>query len=49
MDVFNLTNSVRFDPNSIANDPLGDPASFGVYSALLTRPRAMQISLRYLF
>jgi hypothetical protein len=49
MDVFNVTNSVRFDPNSIANDPLGDPSSFGVYSKLLTRPRAMQISLRYSF
>ncbi len=49
MDVFNVTNSVRFDPSSIAHDPLGDPASFGTYSALLTRPRAMQISLRYSF
>lgn len=48
-EVFNLTNSVRFDPNSINNNPFGSPSSFGNYSALLTRPRVVQLSLRYAF
>jgi hypothetical protein len=48
-EVFNLTNSVRFDPNSINNNPFGSPSSFGNYSTLLTRPRVVQISLRYAF
>ena len=48
-EAFNVTNSVRFDPNSIANNPFGSPTSFGNYSALLTRPRVMQLSLRYAF
>ncbi len=47
-EVFNLTNSVRFDPNSISNNPYGG-ASFGRYSALLTQSRRMQFSLRYSF
>jgi hypothetical protein len=46
---FNVTNSVRFDPNSISNNPFGSASSFGNYSALLTRPRVVQISLRYAF
>jgi hypothetical protein len=46
---FNVTNSVRFDPNSISNNPFGSASSFGNYSALLTRPRVVQISLRYSF
>lgn len=48
-EVFNLTNSVRFDPNSINNNPFGSPTSFGNYSSLLTRPRVVQLSLRYAF
>lgn len=48
-EVFNVTNSVRFDPNSINNNPFGSPSSFGNYSALLTRPRVVQLSLRYAF
>jgi Carboxypeptidase regulatory-like domain len=48
-EVFNVTNSVRFDPNSIANNPFGSASTFGDYSALLTRPRVVQLSLRYAF
>jgi hypothetical protein len=48
-EVFNVTNSVRFDPNSINNNPFGSPSSFGNYSTLLTRPRVVQLSLRYAF
>jgi hypothetical protein len=48
-EAFNVTNSVRFDPSSINNNPFGSPSSFGNYSALLTRPRVVQISLRYVF
>jgi hypothetical protein len=48
-EVFNVTNSVRFDSNSINNNPFGSPSSFGNYSALLTRPRVVQLSLRYAF
>jgi hypothetical protein len=47
-EVFNVTNSVRFDPNSISNNPYGG-ASFGRYSALLTQSRRMQFALRYSF
>jgi len=48
-EAFNVTNSVRFDPNSINNNPFGSPSSFGNYSTLLTRPRVVQLSLRYAF
>jgi hypothetical protein len=47
-EVFNVTNSVRFDPNSVSNNPYGG-ASFGRYSALLTQSRRMQFALRYSF
>jgi hypothetical protein len=47
-DVFNTTNSVRFDPHSVQNNPFS-ASSFGVYSAQLVGPRAMQFSLRYSF
>jgi hypothetical protein len=47
-DVFNATNSVRFDPNSVQKNPFS-ASSFGVYSAQLVPPRAMQFSLRYSF
>jgi hypothetical protein len=48
-EVFNLTNSVRFDPAGVNNNPFGSPSSFGNYSTLLTRPRVVQLSLRYAF
>ena len=47
--VFNVTNSVRFDtnPNSLGNGLTF--GSLGIYSALLTAPRVQQFSLRYSF
>jgi hypothetical protein len=48
-EAFNVTNSVRFDPHSIVNDPFGSPTAFGQYTALLTQERRMQFSLRYGF
>lgn len=46
-DVFNITNSVRFDTNSIDNG--SDDGGFGLYSGLLTTPRVQQFSLRLTF
>ncbi len=46
-EVYNVTNTVRFDPASI--DPILTDGSLGVASALLTQPRVMQFSLRYDF
>lgn len=48
-ETFNATNSVRFDPASISNNPFGNPGSYGRYTALLTQGRRMQLSLRYSF
>ena len=48
-ETFNATNSVRFDPSSISNNPYGNPSSYGRYTALLTQGRRMQLSLRYSF
>ena len=48
-EVFNATNTVRFDPASVSNNPFGSPASYGEYFALLTQGRRMQFSLRYSF
>ncbi len=48
-EAFNVTNSVRFDPASISNDPYFGPATYGQYTALLTQGRRMQFSLRYSF
>ncbi len=48
-ETFNATNSVRFDPASISNNPYGSPGSYGEYTALLTQGRRMQLSLRYSF
>jgi hypothetical protein len=53
-EVFNITNSVRFDVQSasaytgggLAN---GNSATFGNYSGTLTNPRIMQFALRYEF
>jgi hypothetical protein len=47
-EVFNVTNTVRFDPFS-ANISLGDVGSFGRYTDTLTLPRVMQFALRYEF
>ncbi len=47
-EVFNVTNSVRFDPLS-ASISLGDVGSFGRYTDTLTLPRVMQFALRYEF
>ncbi|MBB6142782.1 hypothetical protein HNQ77_000720 [Silvibacterium bohemicum] len=46
-EVYNVTNTVRFDPASITNGLTG--GSLGVASALLTTPRRMQFALRYDF
>jgi len=43
-EVYNVTNTVRFDPASI-DSGLTD-GSLGVASSLLTSPRRMQFSLR---
>jgi hypothetical protein len=47
-EVYNTTNTVRFDPFSI-NTTLTSGSSFGVASTLLSQPRRMQFSLRYDF
>jgi hypothetical protein len=46
-EVYNVTNTVRFDPASIGGQLTG--GNLGVASALLTSPRRMQFSLRYDF
>ncbi len=51
-EVFNVTNSVRFDVQSSllsASLTLGSASSFGNYTGLLTNPRIMQIAARYEF
>jgi hypothetical protein len=48
-ETFNATNSVRFDPATVSNNPYGNPGSYGRYTALLTQGRRMQFSLRYSF
>lgn len=51
-EVFNVTNSVRFDSQSCAlalNCTLNSGGSFGNYTGLLTNPRIMQFALRYEF
>jgi hypothetical protein len=47
-DVFNLTNSVRFDVNTIGNR-LDQSDTFGVYTHTLTNPRVIQVALRVEF
>ncbi len=47
-DVFNVTNSVRFDVDSLSLN-LGNVGTFGKYSQTLTQPRVMQFGLRYEF
>ena len=46
-EVYNVTNTVRFDPESIGSGLTG--GNLGVASVLLTTPRRMQFSLRYDF
>jgi hypothetical protein len=48
-EVFNATNTVRFDVNSLTLDLGSGAANFGKYSATLTNPRVMQFALRYEF
>lgn len=47
-EVFNVTNSVRFDPFNI-NLALSNPSAFGRYAGTLGGPRVMQFALRYDF
>jgi Carboxypeptidase regulatory-like domain len=46
-EVYNVTNTVRFDPASISTGLTG--GSLGIASALLTTPRRMQFALRFDF
>ena len=54
-EVFNVTNSVRFDVQSAAaTNPAGtlyngNGQTFGNYTGLITNPRIMQFALRYEF
>ena len=47
-EAFNVTNTVRFDPQSI-NAQMGDPGTFGNYTGTLGNPRVMQFSARIEF
>jgi hypothetical protein len=49
-EVFNVTNSVRFDAaNAVDNEDLVDITGFGKFQRTLTTPRVMQFSLRFAF
>lgn len=49
-EVFNLTNSVRFDAaGSLIGQTLVNITGFGVFNTELTQPRVMQYSLRFAF
>jgi len=48
-EVFNITNSVRFDAQSAAPTIDSSGSNFGNYSRLSTNPRVMQFALRYEF
>jgi hypothetical protein len=48
-EVFNVTNSVRFDAAQSANQFALTFGNFGAYSNTLSKPRVMQFSLRYSF
>ena len=49
-EVFNVTNSVRFDVNPLTSlQNQTSSGEFGVYGAVLTQPRNQQFSLRYSF
>lgn len=47
-EVFNLTNSVRFDVNTLSLN-VGAPSTFGKYSGTLGSPRVMQFGAKYSF
>jgi hypothetical protein len=47
-DVYNITNSVRFDAANIL-PAIDTSGSFGKYANTLTRPRVMEFALRYSF
>ena len=46
-EVFNVSNSVRFNTRNLTTNPTS--GSFGLYSGTLTTARRMQFSLRYAF
>jgi hypothetical protein len=49
-EVFNVTNSVRFDVNPLTSlQNMTNSGELGVYGASLTKPRIQQFSLRYSF
>jgi hypothetical protein len=51
-DIYNVTNSVRFDVSSLPQNTgqLEQPASvFATYTSTLTKPRVMEFALRYSF
>ncbi|HKP84751.1 MAG TPA: carboxypeptidase-like regulatory domain-containing protein [Blastocatellia bacterium] len=48
-EVFNVTNSVSFDPTLIVGDDLDSRGTFGKYSGVLSSPRVMQFGLRFEF
>jgi hypothetical protein len=49
-EVFNVTNSVRFDAaNAVDNEDLVDNTQFGNFQRTLTTPRVMQFSIRFAF
>jgi hypothetical protein len=50
-EVFNVTNSARFDvnPENSLQNQTNAGSSFGVYGATITQPRIQQFSLRYSF
>ena len=48
-EVFNVTNSVRFDAAQSANQFNLTGGNFGTYSNTLSKPRVMQFSLRFEF
>jgi hypothetical protein len=47
-EVFNVTNTVSFDPGSISAS-LDTPGTFGKYTSTLSNSRVMQVALRYQF
>jgi hypothetical protein len=48
-EVFNISNSVRFDTNPATFQSSFNRGNFGTYGATLTQPRIQQLSLRYSF
>jgi hypothetical protein len=48
-EVFNVSNSVRFDTNPATFQNSFNQGNFGTYGATMTQPRIQQFSLRYSF